>query len=208
MVSVSTAMLDHVWSFLPAYRTFRQSCLNLCQPGIRDLRAAEVERCQTGHPFQVHQPGIRDLREVEDERYQTGHPFQVLQPGIRDLRVDETKRCQAGHPFQVLQPSIRDLRPVEVELCQTGQVFQVLQPGVRDRRVCEVDFNNLQVSKKNCVVSCHLSCPICWGVLTCCWRPKMRLWFRISRRLAQHRMNIRRRTSRSNCCFMPILSGV
>ena len=154
------AMLDQVCSFLPEYIAIRQSCLNLCQPSIRDLRAAEFER------------------------------------------------CQAGHPFQVLQPSIRDLRPVEVELCQTGQVFQVLQPGVRDRRVCEVDFNNLQVSKKNCVVSCHLSCPICWGVLTCCWRPKMRLWFRISRRLAQHRMNIRRRTSRSNCCFMPILSGV
>ena len=89
MVSVSTAMLDHVWSFLPAYRTFRQSCLNLCQPGIRDLRPDEEEFCQTGHSLQVLQPGIRDLRAGEVERCQTGHPFQVLQSCIRDLRLDE-----------------------------------------------------------------------------------------------------------------------
>jgi hypothetical protein len=147
MVSVSTAMLDHVWSFLPDYPAFRQSCLNLCQPSIRDLRAVESERCQAGQLFQVLQPGIRDRRAVEGEVCQTGHPFQVLQPGIRDL-------CAA-----------------EAEECQIGQVFQVYQPGIRDRRAVEVDSNNLQVSKKNCVVSCHLSCPICWGVLTCYWRP-------------------------------------
>ncbi len=56
-------MLDHVWSLSVAvYETFRQCCLNLCQPRIRDLRVGEEERCQTGHPLQVHQTCIRDLR--------------------------------------------------------------------------------------------------------------------------------------------------
>ena len=83
------AMLDQVCSFLPEYIAIRQSCLNLCQPSIRDLRAVESERCQAGQLFQVLQPGIRDLRAGEVERCQTGHPFQVLQSCIRDLRLDE-----------------------------------------------------------------------------------------------------------------------
>ena len=67
MVSVSTAILDHVWSLLPAYLAIRQSCLNLLQSRIRDRRAAEFEDFQTGHPLQVLQSCIRDRRLPEIE---------------------------------------------------------------------------------------------------------------------------------------------
>ena len=59
------------------------------QPGVGDLRAAEVEIGETGQPLQMRQPGVGDLRTAEVEEGEFGQPLQMCQPGVGDLSAVE-----------------------------------------------------------------------------------------------------------------------
>ena len=58
----------------------------MSDPGVRNLRAAEVKLSELVQSLDVFQTGIRDTRAVESQDPKAVQSLEMFQAGIRDLR--------------------------------------------------------------------------------------------------------------------------
>ncbi|MBI3863301.1 MAG: hypothetical protein HY290_15525 [Planctomycetia bacterium] len=117
--------------------------LQLLEPGVGDLEAAQLERLQVRQVFEVNQPLVGNVAAAAQvEQCDLRHAFELCQPVVRKISEQQVELFQLRHRPQGLEPLVSDARTAQVDRFQIGEAFQVLEPRVRDgRAVVELEFD-------------------------------------------------------------------
>jgi len=103
------------------------------QAVVADLRAAaEVQRSQIHHAFQVLQPVIADVFEQQRERFQVRQPVEGGRPAVGDIAAAKSQRLQVAQRRERFQPGVGKLRVLPAPASSTVQAPEAPDAVVMD----------------------------------------------------------------------------